>query len=440
MPNKVRNVYFCLHGSAIKFLKLKIFKFGGAAVSDAENIRNVADIVLSSMDSNQQLILVISAMGKTTNQLEVLAKSVVQNRGGALEVLGEIMDRHIEVCHDLKMPLDHIVFLEIESIRSEMEEFISKSESTDYNYCYDQIVSHGEILSTTILFHFLKSSNIAIAFVNARDLIRTDQNYTDANIDWKQTATSVNRVLEEVRAPVIITQGFIGGDSEMNYTTLGREGSDYTAAILAHCTHTRELTIWKDVDGVYTADPKKFPEATIIPKLSYKEAIEMTFYGAQIIHPKTIKPIQNSNCILKVKSFIHKNELGTEIGNFDPIDYRPVVVLKENQVLYTFSVRDFSFLNETNLGKIIAAFGKYSLRINLMQNTAIEFLVVTDEKLGKNELIIQELRDQFEIGVKTHLRLLTIRHYTEEILQKQRENRDVMITQKGENTILYLMK
>ena len=226
----------------------------------------------------------------------------------------------------------------------------------------------------------------------------------------------------------------------MLYTTLGREGSDYTAAILAKCTDTKEMTIWKDVDGVYTGDPKKFPEATIIDKLSYKEAIEMTFYGAQIIHPKTIKPIQNSNCILRVKSFINKTAKGTEIGQFENIQYPPVTVLKEQQVLYSFAVRDFSFLNESNLGKIIATFGKYSLRINLMQNSSIEFIVLTDEKLGKNELILEDLKNDFEIKIENQLKLLTIRHYTEDILEKQRRNKAVFLTQKGEDTVHYLMR
>jgi aspartate kinase len=246
--------------------------------------------------------------------------------------------------------------------------------------------------------------------------------------------------MKETKTAVIITQGFIGANSEMLYTTLGREGSDYTAAILAKCTDTREMTIWKDVDGVYTGDPKKFPEATIIDKLSYKEAIEMTFYGAQIIHPKTIKPIQNSNCILRVKSFINKTVKGTEIGQFENIQYPPVTVLKEQQVLYSFAVRDFSFLNESNLGKIIATFGKYSLRINLMQNSSIEFIVLTDEKLGKNELILEDLKNDFEIKIENQLKLLTIRHYTEDILEKQRRNKAVFLTQKGEDTVHYLMR
>jgi aspartate kinase len=246
--------------------------------------------------------------------------------------------------------------------------------------------------------------------------------------------------MKETKTAVIITQGFIGANSEMLYTTLGREGSDYTAAILAKCTDTKEMTIWKDVDGVYTGDPKKFPEATIIDKLSYKEAIEMTFYGAQIIHPKTIKPIQNSNCILRVKSFINKTAKGTEIGQFENIQYSPVTVLKEQQVLYSFAVRDFSFLNESNLGKIIATFGKYSLRINLMQNSSIEFIVLTDEKLGKNELILEDLKNDFEIKIENQLKLLTIRHYNEDILAKQRQNKSVFLTQKGEDTVHYLMR
>jgi aspartate kinase len=221
----------------------------------------------------------------------------------------------------------------------------------------------------------------------------------------------------------------------MLYTTLGREGSDYTAAILAKCTDTKEMTIWKDVDGVYTGDPKKFPDATIIDKLSYKEAIEMTFYGAQIIHPKTIKPIQNSNCVLRVKSFINKAAKGTEIGQFENIQYPPVTVLKEQQVLYSFAVRDFSFLNESNLGKIIATFGKYSLRINLMQNSSIEFIVLTDEKLGKNELILEDLKNDFEIKIENQLKLLTIRHYTEDILEKQRRNKVPFFSPKKEKIL-----
>ncbi|MBL7788380.1 MAG: aspartate kinase [Chitinophagales bacterium] len=418
---------------------MRVFKFGGASVKDAASIQNVTSIIQSYVEEKNPIFMVVSAIGKTTNKLEIIAKKVFEQSEEAKSLLKELIEEHRLICQELKMSQDNLVFKELSDIETKTLGFIVANESNNFNYIYDQIVSKGELLSTTVVYHFIKSQKVSIDFINARYLIKTDNNYTDANILWNETQEAVEHELKNYNSHVLITQGFLGANSEMLYTTLGREGSDYTAAILAKCTNTKEMTIWKDVDGVYTGDPKKFPEATIIDKLSYKEAIEMTFYGAQIIHPKTIKPIQNSNCILKVKSFINKDAKGTEIGNFENISYQPVTVLKENQVLYSFSVRDFSFLNETNLGKIIATFGKYSLRINLMQNSSIEFIVLTDEKLGKNELILEDLKEDFEIKVKTNLKLLTIRHYTEDILAKQRQNNAVFLTQKGEHTVHYLM-
>lgn len=406
---------------------------------DAENIENVSHIIASHSSDSQSLIVVVSALGKTTNHLERIVKSYQSHSSDVQSEIDSLFDHHIEIIEKLNFESQDLL-KEIGIIKRTLEAFMTANESDNYNYIYDQIVSKGEILSTTILHHYLKSKNVNSSLINARNLIKTDSNYTDANIDWTSTQAAVNEVMASNTASIVITQGFIGANSEMLYTTLGREGSDYTAAILASCTHTHEMTIWKDVDGVYTADPKKFPDAKIIEKLSYKEAIEMTFYGAQVIHPKTIKPIQNTNCILKVRSFLDMNAHGTSIGNFESQNYLPSVVLKENQVLYCFASRDFSFLNESNLGKIISTFGKYSLRINLMQNTAIEFMVVTDEKLGKNELIVEDLSSDWDIMITNHLKLMTIRHYTEEMLQRQRENKDVLLTQKGEATIQYLMR
>lgn len=419
---------------------MRVFKFGGASVKDASAIQNVTSIVQSYIDAKQPIIMVVSAIGKTTNQLELIAKKVFEQSTEANQLLKQLIDEHRKICKHLGFPDDADVYRDLDDIEAKSLGFFLANESNNFNYIYDQIVSKGELLSTTLIYHYILSQKISINFINARYLIKTDNNYTDANILWIETQEAIDTELKNNTSDVIITQGFIGANSEMLYTTLGREGSDYTAAILAKCTHTKEMTIWKDVDGVYTADPKKFPEATIIPQLSYKEAIEMTFYGAQIIHPKTIKPIQNSNCILKVRSFVNKSSEGTEIGNFENIYYQPVIVLKENQVLYSFSVRDFSFLNENNLGKIIATFGKYSLRINLMQNSSIEFLVLTDEKLGKNELIIEDLKNDFEIKIENQLKLLTIRHYTSEILEKYRKDKAVMLTQKGISTVHYLLK
>lgn len=419
---------------------MRVFKFGGASVKDASAIQNVTSIIQSHLEDKNPILMVVSAIGKSTNKLEIIANKVFEQSKEAEVLIRSLIDEHRAICLDLGLNEDSQVFKDLAEIEAKTLGFIIANESNNFNYIYDQIVSKGELLSTTVVYHYILSQKVSIAFINARYLIKTDNNYTDANILWNETQEAVENELKNHSSQVMITQGFIGANSEMLYTTLGREGSDYTAAILAKCTHTQEMTIWKDVDGVYTADPKKFPEATIIEKLSYKEAIEMTFYGAQIIHPKTIKPIQNSNCVLKVKSFLNKEAKGTEIGNFENIHYKPVIVLKENQVLYSFSVRDFSFLNETNLGKIIATFGKYSLRINLMQNSSIEFLVLTDEKLGKNELIIEDLKSDFDIKVNTELKLLTIRHYTEDILAQQRQNKSVFLTQKGENTVHYLMR
>ena len=419
---------------------MRVFKFGGASVKDAKAIQNVAEIVLSYIEANNPILMVVSAMGKTTNRLEQIAKSVHDKDMNASTLLRDLIEEHLLIVKELNMDSNCPVQAEIDQIREKLESFIQSNQSTNYNYIYDQIVSGGEILSTTILYHYLSFRGIRARYQDARHLIKTDSNYTDANILWQETEIAIRKELGEIKEDLIITQGFIGANSEMFYTTLGREGSDYTAAILASVLKTKELTIWKDVDGVYTADPKKFPEATIVPRLSYKEAVEMTFYGAQVIHPKTIKPIQNSNCILRVKSFLDRNAPGTEIGNFETVSYLPSIVLKEHQVSYSFSVKDFSFLNESNLGKIIATFGKYSLRINLMQNTAIEFLVVTDDKLGKNEQIVEDLHLDFDIKVETNLKLMTIRHYSEELLERQRQNTAVLVTQKGLDTIQYLMK
>ena len=418
---------------------MRISKFGGASVKDADSVRNVANIISNHKSENDQIIVVVSAMGKMTNLLELIVLDYFESRDGLMDKLNSFFDFHTDIVGKLNFNSDKSILERLQAIRHDFENFLKNNESKNYNYIYDQIVSKGEILSTTILYEFLHDQNKDVHYVEARNIIKTDSNFTDANINWEKTRSATNETFSKIKSSIVITQGFLGADDDMNYTTLGREGSDYTAAIIANCTNTSELTIWKDVDGVYTADPKKFAEATIVPKLSYKEAVEMSFYGAQIIHPKTIKPIQNSSCVLKVKSFINKDSKGTEIGNFENLTYAPAIVLKENQVLYSFYVKDFSFLNETNLGKIIATFGHYSLRINLMQNTAIEFMVVTDEKLGKNEQIREALSEDFDITIQNRLKLMTIRHFDQASLDKYSQDSKVIVTQKGLDTIHLLI-
>lgn len=419
---------------------MKIFKFGGASIKDASSIKNVINII-DEFSKIDRIFVVVSAIGKTTNFLETVVKHLSTDTNEAKRLMHDLIHTHKNLAVELfDGKEDAALFTEFESILQRTYDFIDKNESHNYNFVYDQIVSQGEILSSLLLNATIANTTLDTTYINARNLIKTDDNYTDANILWDETLMAVNSVLSITSSQILVTQGFIGSNEEMLYTTLGREGSDYTAAILAYALKADELTIWKDVKGVYTADPKLFPEATMIDKLSYKEAIEMTFYGAQVIHPKTIKPIQNANCILNVRSFIDKDTKGTQIGNFEIDTYNPVIVLKENQVLYTFSVKDFSFLNETNLGKIIETFGKYSLRINLMQNTAIEFIVCTDEKIGKNELIIAALGDTFDITIEKNLKLLSIRHFNEDIIKKLTQNESIFISQRNSNTMQYLMR
>jgi aspartate kinase len=419
---------------------MKIFKFGGASVKDAPSIKNVVSII-ANFSKEDRIFVVVSAIGKTTNFLETIVKHVLSDASEAKRLMIDLVATHKTLAIELfEGKEDIILFQEFDKVVQRTHDFIDRNESPNYNFIYDQIVSQGEVLSSLLLNAYISYTKLESTFINARNLIKTDNNYTDANILWDETETAVKEVLNSTSSQIMVTQGFIGSNVEMLYTTLGREGSDYTAAILAYTLKADELTIWKDVKGVYTADPKKFPEAKLIEKLSYKEAIEMTFYGAQIIHPKTIKPIQNANCILNVRSFIDKDSKGTQIGNFEIEKYNPVIVLKENQVLYTFSVKDFSFLNETNLGKIIETFGKYSLRINLMQNTAIEFIVCTDEKIGKNEFIISALGATFDITIEKNLKLLSIRHFNEDIISKLTQNEPIFISQRNPNTVQYLIR
>jgi aspartate kinase len=288
---------------------VRISKFGGASVKDADSVRNVANIISNHKSENDQIIVVVSAMGKMTNLLELIVLDHFESRDGLMDKLNSFFDFHTDIVGKLNFNSDKSILERLQAIRHDFENFLKNNESKNYNYIYDQIVSKGEILSTTILYEFLLDQNKDVHYVEARNIIKTDSNFTDANIDWEKTRSATNETFSKIKSSIVITQGFLGADDDMNYTTLGREGSDYTAAIIANCTNTSELTIWKDVDGVYTADPKKFAKATIVPKLSYKEAVEMSFYGAQIIHPKTIKPIQNSSCVLKVKSFINQRKL-----------------------------------------------------------------------------------------------------------------------------------
>lgn len=416
-----------------------VLKFGGASVKDAPSMRNVASIIASFQD--QPIVVVVSAIGKTTNALEKVVDAYYKKQEHTLSLIDDIFGTHKDMANALFDGKADEIALLINKRRESLAQFLLLNQSDDFNFIYDQIIAYGEILSSTLLHAYLNKIGLENKLVDAKELIKTDNNYTDANIDWRLTQEQVSRKLDFKETTRYITQGFLGGTAEQFHTTLGREGSDYTASILSFCLNASKMIVWKDVLGVYNADPKKFPEAVIIPEISFKEAIEMTFYGAQIIHPKTIKPLQNKQIPLFVKSFIQPDSPGTALKEIThPIDYPPIFVLKENQVLLNFANKDYSFLNENNLGKILQTFAKYSMRINIMQNTAISFMVLTDFKYGKIDAIIEDLKEIFEIEKTEQIELLTIRHFTQETINQYTKNRNILLTQKGIKTVHFLIK
>lgn len=421
-----------------KFLIMQVFKFGGASVKDAESIQNVATILnkFSTLDK----VVVISAMGKTTNALEEVVNLYISKNDKYLQYLHEIREYHQFVSEDL-FGKNHGVQHKLFALFDGIENFCTRNISDNYTFIYDQIISVGELASTVLISEYLNFKNQENQWVDAREIIRTDHAYTDAQIDWKETEKLVKEKFQNNKHKTYVTQGFIGSTSERFTTTLGREGSDYTAAVLSFCLDAEMMVIWKDVEGVMNADPKQFSDAVLMKKIAFKEAIEMTYYGAKVIHPKTIRPLQNKNIPLEVRSFIESDKGGTLIHSFDDeISYPPIIVRKENQVLLSFSAKDFSFIAENHMEEIFGAFADVRLRMNIMQNGAISFAASVDNKKEKIQEIVKLLENNFTIKQTENLDLWTIRHYNEHILNRELANKVVWLTQKTRETIQVLCK
>jgi aspartate kinase len=417
---------------------MEVFKFGGASVKDADAVKNVASILNKFKDTKK--VVVISAMGKTTNALEDVVNNYVKKNEIYAEYLREIREYHQMVAEQL-FDNNHNVYHKIHALFDKVQGFCTWNTSDNYTFIYDQIISVGELVSTVIVSEYLNTIGLSNTWVDARDLIRTDHSYTDARIEWDTTEAQVKNVIGGISSTTIITQGFIGSTSEKFTTTLGREGSDYTASILSYCLNATKMTIWKDVPGVLNADPKLFSDAVLIPEISYKEAVEMTYYGAKVIHPKTIRPIQNKQIPLHVKSFINPDNNGTVIGAFDENTvYPPIIVKMPGQVLLSFSVKDFSFVAEDSMSEIFRAFGKHQLRMNLMQNRAISFFACVDNKQEKIKRIADELKENFIVNVEEGLELETIRHYNQAILERETAGKNILLEQKARQTIQILYK
>lgn len=412
---------------------MQVFKFGGASVKDANGVKNVLNVI--NLHSNKKLVVVVSAMGKTTNALEEIANHFYYQKTYPQQAIQQLKDFHYTIVNELFTEKQNSIYTDLQNVFVELDWIVEAEPENTYNYAYDQIVSLGEMLSTNIVAAYLKQEEIDVCWQDARDLIHTDNNYRDANVDWELTVDRTNKIINSIKNKVVVTQGFIGTTSENYTTTLGREGSDYTAAILAYALNAESVTIWKDVVGVLNADPKFFSDAVLLNQISYLDAIELAYYGATVIHPKTIKPLQNKNITLCVKSFLAPKAQGTIINSQQSTIKIPSYIFKINQVLLSISPKDFSFIAENNLIAIFSVFSKHSVKINLMQNSAISFSVCFDNVEGRLENVIKELKLNFKVLYNKDVKLVTIRHYNQEIINKILEGESILLEQKSRNTV-----
>lgn len=419
---------------------MQVFKFGGASVKDADGVKNVAEVL--KQFSGSKICVVISAMGKTTNSLERLADAYFNKTENAETILEEIKTYHFDICQQLFPSREHSIYTELENTFVELHWAIEDEPTQGFDFEYDQIVSMGEIISTRIVSAYLNQIGIKNKCLDVRSLIQTDNTYREGKVDFELTEKLVNKELVPAfkNDEIIVTQGFIGGTSENFTTTLGREGSDYTASILAYCLNAENVTIWKDVPGVLNADPKWFARTKKIDELSYHDAIELTYYGATVIHPKTIKPLQNKNIPLYVKSFLNPKEEGTVIRDGEKRLNIPSYIFKVDQVLLSIQPKDFSFIAEDNLSDIFELFSKHGVKINLMQLSAISFSVCCDGDADKIKALVEELQNQFKVLFNARLELMTVRYYTQETIDTLTVNKIILLEQRSRFTVQMVMK
>jgi len=421
---------------------VKVFKFGGASVKDSAAIQNVAEILTKYPEDS--ILVVISAIGKTTNKLEeVVSAYQLSDEALFLRLINDLEAFHSQILLALFSDRQRKIYQIIEAIFNQLRMRFSKPFSENYSFEYDQIVSLGEVLSSRIIDAYLTEKGFSSVWTDARSLLRTDNNYQEGNVDWKKTEELIQQNLRPLftHKKIIVSQGFVGHTSEGMTTTLGREGSDYTAGIFAHCLHAESVTIWKDVPGMLNADPKLFEDTVLLNQISFKEAIELSYYGASVIHPKTVKPLQNKNIPLYVKSFIKPDEKGTVIqANSDFDSLVPSYILKFDQVLYTITPKDFSFLVEENLSDIFKRLADAHAKINMMQNSALSFSILLDRKKVNPDQVLQMFSDSYHVKYNEGLELITIRHYDESTIQKVTKNKEILVQQRTRQTARLVVK
>jgi aspartate kinase len=419
---------------------MQVFKFGGASVNSTDRIRNIPGIVQSY--SGEKLLIVVSAMGKTTNALEKVAEAFYAGRQQeALQLFEAIKQSHLTTAKYLLVTTYNKTLEQLNNFFTEVEWLLHDKPVKGYDYYYDQVVCMGELLSTAIISAYLAETGIDNYWIDVRDIIRTDNNFRDADIDWRFTQEKVDNDIKPLfkQHNIIITQGFIGATADNESTTLGREGSDYTAAVFANLLDAKCQVIWKDVEGVMSADPKEFPDAQLISELNYDEVIEMAYYGAQVIHPKTIKPLQNKGIPLFVKCFFDQQLPGTIIHNKNLKGLPPIVVMKKNQVLVHLHSKDFSFVGEKPIADLYQLLAEINIKPNLIQTGAVTIQVCLDDRSDKIEKLAFGASGFFEVQIEKNLVLCTIRHYNEEILQKMIAGHTIGLRQQSPETVQVLM-
>jgi len=416
---------------------MRIFKFGGASVKDADGVKNVFDVLQKV--GYEEVLLIVSAMGKTTNALEVVIKNYFEKSPDLNASIQEVKKYHNQILLDLFEDENHEVFYDVNEHFADFEYFIRSNKSPNYNFVYDQIVSYGEIFSTTILSHYMNYRGIQSQWIDVRNYIKTDNTYRDANVNWEITQKAISKIAKKKQ--LFVTQGFVGSDENGFTTTLGREGSDYTAAIFAYCLNAESVTIWKDVPGVMNADPRYFENATLLNQISYREAIELAFYGASVIHPKTLQPLQKKEIPLYVKSFINPLLAGTSVAKGEDLEPKlPCFIVKKNQLLLSLSSIDFSFIMEENISEIFALLHQFKIKVSLIQNSAISFSVCVEDKFNNFQELVKILSKKFKVTYNENVSLYTVRHFDEKAMKMVEKNKTVLLRQMSRETLQVVTK
>ena len=416
---------------------MEVFKFGGASVKDAEGVKNFVSTLRKL--NKREVLIVISAMGKMTNAFEVIVQSYCDKKENLEQLLESAKNFHVEIIDQLEFRDNDFINAKVEAIFSEMIQFFDRNQHTDYDYIYDQIVSKAEFLSTGICSAYLNDQGLQNNWLDVRECIVTDGDFRRAKVDWEKTT---HEILNNVDTKSItITQGFIGKDAEGNTTTLGREGSDYTAGIFAYCLDAKEVSIFKDVPGVLNADPREFDQTTLIEEISYREAIEMAFYGASVIHPKTLQPLQRKGIPLRVRSFLVPEGKGTYVGSeLDIVPEIPCFIVKKNQILISISDKEFHFVMEQDISEIFKFLHEFKVKVNMIQNSAISFSLCIEDNFNNFNALIAKLKTNYKVKYNENVSLYTVRHFSEEVVSVLEENKEVLLKQRSRETVQLIVK